>query len=258
LKNGGLYIAEDLHTNFGSLATQYQGTSSISFVDYAKKLIDLRVADDQVVISNEEDPFLRTYGRNIQFLIFYRRACVLKKHYRMNPQRILGETAATESNDVSDDLLSEFEGADVLKQLSIMCHIGEIGNRKSLSGALTVLRDNLNIQGFTIFADDSISRDLQYRVRLADGKWTEWIDCDSFAGTTGRSLNLTGFSARLVNVSKDNYTLELAGQFRGSAAVVKVSDGQDCVPPTGLSQLYGMQITIRSKPQGPSRSKPRN
>jgi hypothetical protein len=69
-------IGEDLHTNFGGLAADYRGRSSISFVEYLKKLVDLRVADDQINLSGEEDPFLRTYGRNLPFVTFYRRACI--------------------------------------------------------------------------------------------------------------------------------------------------------------------------------------
>jgi len=247
LKNGGYYIAEDLHTNFGTLADQYQGSSSLSFVEYSKKLLELRVGDDQVAISNEEDPFLRTYGRNIEFVTYYRRACLLRKNYKANPHRVLGETPGAESSDVSDRPLIEELSGDGNRPLSIVCHIGMIGNRQSSSGALTLLREDISIQGFTIYSDDSLTDDLEYRARLADGTWTEWQHCNAFVGTTGRSMDLTGFSARLSKRAQSSYSMELAGQFRRETTTVKVEGGKDCVGAGGANQLYGMQITIRPK-----------
>lgn len=79
LKDEGIYIAEDLQTNYGPASGKYQGIASNSFMDYIKKLVDLRVGDDLIDISKIEDSFLRTYGRNVHFINFYRRACLLKK-----------------------------------------------------------------------------------------------------------------------------------------------------------------------------------
>jgi hypothetical protein len=247
LNNGGHYVVEDLHTNFGSYTTQCQGSASLSMVEYLKKLVDLRVGDDQVDIASEEDPFLRTYGRNVQFLAFYRRACVVKKDYRPNPRRILEQIPGSESNDIRDTPLTGVQDVDESGRLSLVCHIGEIANRQSSSGAMTVLRDHVNIQGFIFFADDSLNADLEYRARLTDGRWTEWVGCGQFVGTRGRAEDLTGFSARLSERSEKAYTLELAGLFRGQPAAVIVGGEGECVS-EDHAKLYGMQVVIRPKP----------
>jgi hypothetical protein len=238
LKNGGYYIAEDLHTNFGGMAFRYRGSSRISFMEYSKRLADLRVADNQIPISEEQDAFLRTYGRNIEHLTYYRRACLIKKRYKANHNLALGEAP-----DVSDRLLTAYPVAAV-SPLSIRCHIGRVGDRQSSSGALTVLSDHSNIQGFSVLVEGPLSNSLQYRARPADGPWTDWAGCNTFVGTVGRSLDLTGFSARLAEGVDNDHTIEIAGLFRGQTAAVNVKGGEDCVASSG-GRLYGMQIVIR-------------
>jgi hypothetical protein len=246
LKDGGYYIVEDLHTNYGNMAAQYRGYSKISFVEYAKKLLDLRVGDDQIPIAEEEDQFLRTYARNIEFLTFYKKACVLRKNYRPKPRTILSEVAGSESNDIADSPLTNPQETDVAGQLSVACHIGKIGNRQSSTGALTVLTDGLNIQGFALFALEPLSGELEYQARLADGTWTEWVGCEHFVGTIGMGQDLTGFSARIS--SQNTRALEVIGFFRGETSPVVVEGGGQCVSQGGPGPLYGMQLVIRSKP----------
>jgi hypothetical protein len=247
VKNGGFYIVEDLHTNFGRLADRFRGSSSISCVEYLKKLVDLRAADDQINIANEEDPFLRTYGRNIQFLTFHKSSCLLKKNYRPNPGRISGGTPRSLSNGIADAPLIAAQEADISGRLSITCHIGHIGNRQSSSGGIKALKNNANIQGFIIFGEDTLIGEVEYRARLADGSWTEWVGCGHFAGTKGKSQDLTGFSARLSGLSAKTHNIDLVGLFRGQTDAVVVGGGGECVSQTGASQLYGMQVILRSK-----------
>ena len=81
LKNGGIYIVEDLQTNYGSMRASFQGIARSSCVEYLKVWLDLLVADDQININGIEDAFLRTYGRAVDFITFYRHACLMKKHF---------------------------------------------------------------------------------------------------------------------------------------------------------------------------------
>jgi hypothetical protein len=247
LNKDGFYIVEDLHTNFGRLVPEYRGSSGISCVEYLKKLVDLRVGDDQIDISAEEDPFLRTYGRNIQFVTFYRRACIVKKKFRTIPGRISGEACELKSNDVAYTHLTDAQNADISGKLSLICHIGYVGNRQSPSGAVTALKSGANIQGFVIFGEDSLSGEVEYRARRADGTWMGWVRCGQYAGTKGKSQDLTGFSARLSGLSEKTYNLELVGLFRGQTVAVVVGGGGDCVSQTNANPLYGMQLVIRSK-----------
>jgi hypothetical protein len=247
VKHGGLYIVEDLHTNFGSLADQFRRSSSISFVEYLKKLVDLRVADNQIDISKEEDAFLRTYGRKIQSLTFYRRACILRKEYPPARSATLGAAPASGSPDIVDTPLADPQDAGIPGTVSIVCHIGNIGNRQSSSGSITVLRQNANIQGFVIFGEDSFMGEVEYRACLADGSWTSWVGCGHFVGTRGKSQDLTGFSARLRGQSAKAHDLELIGLFRGQNAAVVVGGGGECVSSTNTNPLYGMQVVVRAK-----------
>lgn len=245
LKNGGFYIVEDLHTNFGNLALQFGRTSSISCVEYLKKLVDLRVADDQIDILDQEDPFLRTYGRNVQSITFYRRACLLQKKYSSGRRGI--DAPGLESNDIEDGSLANAPLTPTPGMLSIVCHIGEIGDRQSTSGAIRVLRDDVSIQGFVIYCDNSIGADLEYRARLANGVWTDWVGCGHFAGTMGKSQDLSGFSARLSGPSEKTYDIDLAGLFREQANTVLITGGGDCVSKAGANPLYGMQLILQHK-----------
>jgi hypothetical protein len=243
LKNDGIYIVEDLHTNFGGLADQFCGVSSISLVEYLKKLLDIRVADDQIDISRLEDPFLRTYGRNIQYLTFYRRACVLKKNYTAHPYRVVGP--GPELNDISDAALAGNEEANTSGNFSLVCHIGEIGDRESTTGAIKALRDDVDIEGFIVYCEGQLESGFEYRARLADGAWAAWVGNGRFAGTMGKGESLTGFAVRLSGPSKKKYSLQLIGLFRGQSDAVIARDGAECVPVATRSKLYGMQIAFR-------------
>jgi hypothetical protein len=247
VQHGGLYIVEDLHTNFGSLADQFRGSSSISFVEYLRKLADLRVADNQIDISKEEDPFLRTYGRKIQSLTFYRRACILRKDYPPTRGRTSGEAPSSGSPDIADTPLAGSQHGGIAGIVSVVCHVGNIGNRQSSSGSIKVLRQDANIQGFVIFGEDSLMGEVEYRACLADGSWTGWVGCGHFVGTRGKSQDLTGFSARLRGQSAKTYDLELVGLFRGESSAVVVGGGGECASQTNTNPLYGMQVIIRSK-----------
>ncbi len=92
VRDGGIYIVEDLQKNYGGMQAGYRGVSSTTCVEYLKRLVDVRVGDSEVDLATIEDPFLRTYGRSMQFITFYRRACLIKK--RM-PRRIGRPARAT-------------------------------------------------------------------------------------------------------------------------------------------------------------------
>lgn len=86
--------------------------SSISLVEYLKKLVDLRVADDQINLSDEEEPFLRTYGRNLAVCYIFQKS-LLRKEYQPSPPRTFGETLRTELNNIAHSLLTNAQETDV-------------------------------------------------------------------------------------------------------------------------------------------------
>ena len=129
LRPGGFYVVEDLQTNYGAQETNYRGVSSLSCMDYLKKLVDLRVADDQIDITKVEDPFLRTYGRAVQFVGFHRRACLIEKARVMHTRR-----------QASEESLVPADRDERSLPLSLYAHVGGIGNWWSSSGCVRGLR----------------------------------------------------------------------------------------------------------------------
>ena len=82
LKSGGFYVIEDLQTNFGRLAAEYRGVANESCMAYLKKWADLLVGHEESGIEFIDDPFLRTYGREIYYISFFRHMAVINKKNR--------------------------------------------------------------------------------------------------------------------------------------------------------------------------------
>jgi hypothetical protein len=100
------------------------------------------------------------------------------------------------------------------------------------------------------YCEDSFPDRLEYRGRLANGAWTDWVGCGQFAGTMGQCQNLTGFSVRLTAAGDDpearRHDIEAIGLFRGRPNAVIVSGSGDCVA-QGRHELYGMQVVLRRR-----------
>ena len=234
LRNGGTYIVEDLQTNYGGLGPHYQGNASITCVEYLKKAVDYRVADDQLDVEKEEDAFLRTYARSMNFT-FYRRACLIEKIY----QPVVRESAIDPGAP-----LAPAEGA---LPVSVFAHIGKAGEVFSHTGSVRSPGDG-NIQGFVLHVADDVRDALEYKARLDDGSWTEWVQADTFVGTKGRSQDLTGFSVRLLNSQGGASGVRAVGAFRGAAGAVVVGSDEECVSANGAGQLQGMQVILLPRP----------
>jgi hypothetical protein len=239
VRNGGIYIAEDLQTNYGGAAEHYRGIATISCMEYLKRLVDLRVADDQLDIRLEEDAFLRTYGRAVQFVAFYRRACLVEKAFG----------GASVDQRAVQPILSSTQ-SKAAEPLVLLAHIGGVGDRRAESGAVRGLMEVQNIQGFQLKQPGKDTIPLEYRVRRQDHTWGEWVPLGRFAGTRGQSQHLTGFTIRLAGSAKDAFEAEVVGLFRDALQPVIVGDGQDCVSRSGDGLLYGMQVSVTRKTTG--------
>ena len=227
LNNGGHYVVEDLQTNYGAMQAQYRGAASQSCVDFLKRWMDLFVGDDLVDLIDVEDPFLRTYGRAIDFMTFHRRACVIRKRVTPTDWRVsLGPPLATPPADA------------VL--VVINAHVGLRGDIFGARGYVDEGGDQFTIQGLEL---ESQVRAVEYRVRFPDGTWSEWVGEGKFAGTRGQSLPLSGISARLSEGFRDQYELAVIGLFVGGGKAVARA-GEDCVLPTGAA-LRGLQVILR-------------
>jgi len=232
LKNGGYYIAEDLQTNYGAMREQYKGIATTSCMDFLKSWMDLCVGDDQIDIRAVEDAFLRTYGRALEFMAFQRRACILKKRiappdWRLNP---------------GPPLVARTSGGQAAGA-SVVAHVGLRGDVMGPLGFVDLGADSFTIQGFLIDAPDDA---LEYRVGYPDQSWSEWTQRGAFAGTRGRAIAVTGFTARLREGVSEKYALRAFGRFVGAEAPIEATDGQDCVSASG-APLRGVQIDLTER-----------
>jgi len=229
VKPDGIYIVEDLQTNYGGLRAKYQGIASQSCVDFLKTWLDLRVADDQLPLKNVEDAFLRTYGRSIRFMTFYRRACLIKKDYKY---------AEREGTKASPLMVLETENPPI--PMRIQAHLSHVGDVAGTEGFIHSTSKRNTLQGFLIEAPHSA---LDYRVRFADLTWSDWTPSGEFAGTRGKSRIIHGFTVRLAEHAGPNYSLRYAGLFADTDAPVLARSNEDCVSPTG-GPLIGIQIFL--------------
>lgn len=234
LTDDGIYVVEDLQTNFGQLQKDFRGLADFSCVEYLKKLVDIRVGDELIDISGEQDAFLKKYGRSIKSVVFHRHACLIQNGYR--------KTADKPFVVVRND--------DSVNMISIRAHIGGYGDRKSDGPVILGRGEQQNIQGFSINVSSLLKDELSYRARLQSGAWTEWATNGEFVGTRGMSEDLTGFSVRLTGRAQKNYDMTVVGAFRGNSTNVNARSGEECVPSARSQKLWGMQIIIVNRSGG--------
>jgi hypothetical protein len=228
LKDQGIYIVEDLHTNYGPTPNKFQGVASSTCVEYLKAWLDLCVADVELPISKVEDAFLRTYGNAVQFITFYRRACLIKKKFALVARGSAGQPIVGACS----------VGAWV--PVHILAHISSQGDVLGTSGFVNFDSEEFAFQGISIDAEENV---LEYRVRGPDGSWSDWSPNNSFVGTRGESKLLTGITIRLKSTAKHRFALRVFGRFVGAEYPVEVSEGHDCMSLSG-SALCGIQIKL--------------
>lgn len=202
VKDGGLYIVEDLQTNYGSMQDNYKGVASFSCMEYLKSLVDLRVGDDQIPIEKVEDPFLRTYERNVHFMTFYRRACLIKKQFPLITREISAGSP-----------LIEGPASGQTVAVSVTAHLGYKGDVRGNHGFVNLGSDQFSIQKFMLVSDVKV---LEYRVLgHGDSIWSEWHESGEFAGTRGQYKVLVGFAVRVKSDFTDRYILRAFGRLAG-------------------------------------------
>jgi hypothetical protein len=208
------------------MQAKYRGAASESCVTFLKRWMDLLVAEDLIELGGIEDPFLRTYGRSIEFMAFHRRACVIKKRVTPTDWRVSAGPPLSP------------RPADALTTV-VSAHFGMRGDIFGPEGYVDEGADTFTIQGFALESETGV---IEYRVRFPDGAWSEWVGEGVFAGTRGQAIPITGFAARIADRAKDRFELTSHGRFVGGFKVDKLA-GEDCVAPAG-AQLRGLQVII--------------
>jgi hypothetical protein len=238
LKDKGFYIVEDLQTNFGDMIKNYRGVSTISCVDYLKQLVDLRVATAQADIAKEEDPFLRTYGRSVGFVAFYKHACLIEKRL---------ESKATPPQ-INKEPLTEIDPAGIYP-FQIFAHVGQLGDVRDNGSASVNIKPgkDCDIQGFRLLCSAKVQDQVRYRGRQPGGLWTSWVTGNEFAGSYGKSIPLSGYSVEIRGQLEEQFDLSAVGAFGSGKDLVTVRNGEDCVPRKDGACLHGMQIIVKPR-----------
>ena len=235
VKPGGLYIAEDLQTNYESHRADFQGLATESCVEYLKGWMDVLVAGTAVDVAKIADPFLRTYGRSAQFMTFYRHACLIRKG-------MTGREAALRTHEA---LVPRDATARVIP-VAVLAHVTEVGDVVGPDCVVDLAGDAFTFQGLSVDAPENA---VECRVRFADGTWSAWQGNGLYAGTRGASKLITGFGVRTAGAARGRYGLRAHGRFAGVAAPVSVGDGEDCVAP-GETALCGVQVDLVARQAG--------
>jgi hypothetical protein len=238
VKPKGYYIIEDINTSFGSYVESHRRDATVSAYQYVQKLTEYVTAGQQLDCALEEDPFLRTFAGRTEFIAFHCATVLLRSR------------AVFDKRDLNfPPLLVAPMPGDIMDPAgSLTVHLGlhgDVTNRRMLVGGVSGSR-LYTIQGFVVQTTDPRLSALQYRVLLADGKWTEWVSPPSFAGTRGAGATIRGFAARLNGRFAEEFECLFAGAFLGEDAIVQATDGAACVGTTG-GNLEAMQIWLRPR-----------
>jgi len=229
LRAGGLYVVEDLQTNYGDMRAEYRGVASQTCVEFLKTWLDYHIADTMLPLQTLEDSFLRTYGRGAVTMTFYKRLCLIEKRALPLPATV----------QPLQPLMLRPPGPDYANTGAIV-HVSHIGDIYAPDGHIDLGLDRFTFQGIAIEDPDQA---LEYRVRGPDLTWGAWLTSPDFAGTRGRALMLTGVTIRLRDHVKERFTVRTIGRFVGSPSLVIAADDEDCVSPQG-AELRGLQILL--------------
>lgn len=227
LKSDGIYVVEDLQTNYGLMQKDYKGVASETCTEYLKRWADLTIADEQIDLNLIEDAFLRTYGNSAEHIAFYRHSCIIKKKFKSN-NRIF-----------NNKRLSEGFQTDI--GLTIMGHYGDIGDIDTGVNFLNLKPDH-KLQGICILAS---SQDVfEYRTKSEDGIWGSWVKGDVFSGSRGQSKNITGFSARLNERYNTTYKMRICCRFYGLDETIESDNSCESRDEVAIS---GVQFSVIKK-----------
>ena len=231
VRHDGLYVVEDLQTNYGSLAATYRGVATSPCVDMLKRWLDLTLADEELPLDEVEDAFLRTYGRSASMLVFRKRACLIRKCSTVL-ERHIGP---------GEPLIREKRHPNHLC-VQLLAHISNQGDVHGPASFINLAGDQSTFQGLSIMSGANI---LEVRVRSPDGQWGDWSQEGDFVGTRGQSSELTGIAVRLKKRDERQYKLRSVARFAGVAEPLEFINGEDCVS-AGGQPICGWEIRLQA------------
>ena len=236
VKDGGLYIVEDLHTNFGVDKEAFRGVASFSCADYLKRWADLCCADKSIDISIVEDSFLRTYGRAAAHITFAKQCCLIEKRYNHRDRVVELGTPILEKTSQGSAFL--------------MAHVAGVGDVYSDKGFVNLPGAVHYIQGFSL----KLTTPIEYRVIDQEKNWSPWARNGEFLGSRGRGVALTGLQIRPLEDPNAN-NVRVACRFSHIEQAVQIVIGEEYISPNdaflcGIHAIDACDVTVSNL--GPS------
>jgi hypothetical protein len=77
--------------------------------------------------------------------------------------------------------------------------------------------------------------------------WTDWVTGNEFAGSSGKSIPLSGYTVEISGPLAEQFDLLAVGAFGSGDDLVRVGNGVDCVPRKDGAGLRGMQIIVKPR-----------
>jgi len=226
----GIYIVEDLQTNYGALLNDYKGSAAITCVDFLKSWLDILVGDEQVDVSHIQDDFLRAHARTAAQILFYPHACLIRKR---------SDASALYARVLNDD-----SRRAASKGITILAHFAFEGDLRR-EGFISCINNDrsFEIQGISISSELNA---LEYRVQYQDGHWGDWVAEGVFAGTRGRSEALKGVAARVKASLAKKFSVRTTCAFAGVKRPKEAVDGGAVTTEAGHA-LTSIQIDLISR-----------
>lgn len=106
--------------------------------------------------------------------------------------------------------------------------------------------DEYTIEGFSAQFTCEIDGNLEYRAKLYNNQWTDWVAAGSFVGTHGMQLSIKGFAVRLTGKLSLDYHCICVGSFVGRETLVEANGESGCFSEND-EILEAMQIVFRPR-----------
>jgi demethylmacrocin O-methyltransferase len=246
VKNGGTYIIEDTQTSYWSGPWSKDADYNTNNPTYSF----FKNAPDWINYAEIPLPTKPSYLE--KFTVgahYYHNLIILDKDVNDEPSNILTSRLAPPGEAPNTRQIVLPASDKKTETLRLLAHIGNIGDVLNAEAASISCDKSTNqhIQGFTLECENSLLADrLEYRARLADGSWTNWVSPGSFVGTREKGLNLHGFTARLKANTDGRFSVVSLGSFAQTEGFVMAGNEEECCGPRAETPLCGMQIIVLS------------
>ncbi|HQU05182.1 MAG TPA: hypothetical protein PLT25_10780, partial [Acidocella sp.] len=102
----------------------------------------------------------------------------------------------------------------------------------------------ISIEGFSLDFIPPMSLDIEYRAKMADNTWSDWVKNGMFVGSVGKYQAIKGFAVRLKGRPALSYEAICIASFVGRDTLIEARGEDGCFSPENEA-LEAMQIVFR-------------